>query len=56
MVLEINHVRMCVPKPKLSNKMNAVCTVTAVRFLRILVFTCFENHAWLSQVTAWSLE
>lgn len=32
---------MYVPMPKLSNKMNAVCTVTAARFVRILSFYLF---------------
>lgn len=34
---------MYVPMPKLSNKMNAVCTATAAKFLKILSF-CFEKH------------
>lgn len=32
---------MYVPMPKLSNKMNAVCTVTAARFLKISGFYLF---------------
>lgn len=46
---------MYVPMPKLSNKMNAVCTVTAAKFLRILSFYLFWKHLAFPRVIAWSL-
>lgn len=40
---------MYVPMPKLSNKMNAVCTATAAKFLKILSFYLFWKTFGFSQ-------